>query len=600
MAERLSSDPWSEWFSAFSDDDKYCGFGIFEDISGGVINLNIDSPKQTRINVELGEVIADYSDALAKTFSLKSKLNIVQSELGVFSKTCALDNSINFSTVSNEYSNSSSNIFEKYDFILADYYAGIYGSKLVSFLDVVFNKVLPNKYILLSLDRKEFCSLEFRDYLKSHNHSVLAVLELKDCQILDSAIDNIFLSLRSKGLFLVFIQSQAREELTFYACSKSPEEFKSKSGEFLQSDYDNLASQSSLLEFPSILGEDRFLADKRLKAMLCDYSSTEFVKFENFILEASYDDNIQESDDVIVLNTRRVEKKDREEVCVDGLEIYEPNNFVNRNISEGLRVVIDKNIILKKYLEYFFRSMLFITQKSFYAESVSQPLSLLILNQFLIPKLSISDQQRLIASVKKIEDVNKRFQSFNLETIWNPNTFINAINKIDNVLSELDELADYDIVKRLIYSGESKTIEFKETFSLDISKSIREKYIEDACIKTIAAFLNSEGGSLLVGVSDEGEIKGIEREVYFNNSNFDKFLLHFKNIIKSRIGEQFYPLVNHRLVEVDQKFILLVECKSSEMEVYVDQKDFFVRTNPSTDKLEGPKLVAYIRNRFKN
>jgi hypothetical protein len=36
------------------------------------------------------------------------------------------------------------------------------------------------------------------------------------------------------------------------------------------------------------------------------------------------------------------------------------------------------------------------------------------------------------------------------------------------------------------------------------------------------------------------------------------------------------------------------------MAVYVDNKDFFVRTNPSTDQLEGPKLVAYIQNHFKS
>lgn len=599
MVERLPSDPWVEWFSAF-EDDTYCGFGIFEDASGGVITLYIDSPNQTRISSEICEIIADFSDALVKKFSLHSKLNIVDSVLGVFSKTHVLDKSLKFCAQNNKYNDASLKNFEKYDFVLADYCVDSYRTDLVSFLDVVFNKVLPKKYILLSINRKDFCSPEFRNYVKSQSHSILAVLELKDCQILDVAINNIFLGPRCRELFLLVIQSQVREKRSFYACSKCPEEFRSVSAEFIESNYDDLLNKKTLLEFQSILGEDRFLADGRLKAIFFDYSSAEFIRFNDFILEARYDDNIQESDDIVVLSTSMLDKKDRVKKCVNGLEIRKPRNVVSGKISEGICIKIDQNLVLSKYIKYFLRSMLFSEQEICYAESISQPLTLQILYQFLVPKLSIHDQHRLIASIKKIEDVNKRFQNFNLETIWNPNTFINTMNKIDNVLSELDELADYDRVKRLIYSGESKFIEFKETFSFDISKNSREKYLEDACIKTIAAFLNSEGGSLLVGVSDKGEIKGMEREINLNNSSFDKFLLHFKNIIKSRIGEQFYPLVNHRLVEVDQKFVLLVECKSSGMEVYVDQKDFFVRTNPSTDKLEGPKLVAYIRNRFKN
>ena len=48
--------------------------------------------------------------------------------------------------------------------------------------------------------------------------------------------------------------------------------------------------------------------------------------------------------------------------------------------------------------------------------------------------------------------------------------------------------------------------EFKQTFSLDVKKGSKEKYIEKAALKTIGAFLNTEGGDLLVGVDDDGNI----------------------------------------------------------------------------------------------
>ena len=54
----------------------------------------------------------------------------------------------------------------------------------------------------------------------------------------------------------------------------------------------------------------------------------------------------------------------------------------------------------------------------------------------------------------------------------------------------------------IVAKGESKTVEFKETFALDVKKGTKEKYIEKSALKTIVAFLNAEGGDLLVGVND--------------------------------------------------------------------------------------------------
>jgi predicted HTH transcriptional regulator len=127
----------------------------------------------------------------------------------------------------------------------------------------------------------------------------------------------------------------------------------------------------------------------------------------------------------------------------------------------------------------------------------------------------------------------------------------------------------------------------------------KQKYIEEAVVKTIAAFLNSDGGDLFVGVDDEGQIIGIEAEVnaLFHQSN-DKFLLAFKTSLKERIGEQFYPYIDQKIVGIKGSELLHVKCDKSPTEVFVDGVDFYVRTNPATDKLEGKKLLEYIRQRF--
>lgn len=156
-----------------------------------------------------------------------------------------------------------------------------------------------------------------------------------------------------------------------------------------------------------------------------------------------------------------------------------------------------------------------------------------------------------------------------------------------------------DPIKLLIADGENKTTEFKETLSLDVKSGKKESYIELSAFKTIAAFLNTNGGTLLVGVNDSGQVTGIDEEIEkFHKGSKDKFLLHFKNILKSRIGEGNYPLIEYALVTSVNRTIFQVVCKASNKACYLDGKDFYVRTNPATDKLEGPKLVEYVTNHF--
>jgi len=50
-------------------------------------------------------------------------------------------------------------------------------------------------------------------------------------------------------------------------------------------------------------------------------------------------------------------------------------------------------------------------------------------------------------------------------------------------------------IQELLHVGESETVEFKQEWSND-------------CLKTIAAFANTRGGTLLVGIDDDGHIIG--------------------------------------------------------------------------------------------
>jgi hypothetical protein len=151
-------------------------------------------------------------------------------------------------------------------------------------------------------------------------------------------------------------------------------------------------------------------------------------------------------------------------------------------------------------------------------------------------------------------------------------------------------------MKEKILGGESERVEFKETFNIDVRTGKKEKYIQESSLKNIVAFLNTEGGELFIGINDFAEIVGIERDDYKND---DSYLLKFKNQIKETIGEEYYPLISWKIVSMNDKRIMVVVVTKSEQPVFLNGKDFYVRTNPSADKLEGKKQYEYIKKRFK-
>ena len=216
-----------------------------------------------------------------------------------------------------------------------------------------------------------------------------------------------------------------------------------------------------------------------------------------------------------------------------------------------------------------------------------------------VPLPDLVIQTAIANTIQKLDQISEAINGFANNLSINPISATGSSQKIDQMLEVIGELADSDKVVSMARGGESKTVEFKETLSLDVRKGSKEKYIEDSVIKTVAAFLNSNGGTLLVGVNDAGAINGVDIEIDKFHWNADKYLLHLRNLIKNRIGEQFYPFINQDLVAVSEVHVLMIECTRSTTAVFVDEKDFFVRTNPATDKLEGPKLADYLRHHFR-
>lgn len=152
-------------------------------------------------------------------------------------------------------------------------------------------------------------------------------------------------------------------------------------------------------------------------------------------------------------------------------------------------------------------------------------------------------------------------------------------------------------IDALIKAGESTTLEFKSTMRTNLKTGKIGKEIEIAWLKTVVAFMNSDGGILLIGVADTGKILGTEIDNFVNE---DKCRLHFKNMLNTHIGAEFTRFIHLKVVTIQKKTILVVECERVRRPVFLSmgkQEDFFIRSGPSSMKLSMSKMVKYLGER---
>ena len=156
-----------------------------------------------------------------------------------------------------------------------------------------------------------------------------------------------------------------------------------------------------------------------------------------------------------------------------------------------------------------------------------------------------------------------------------------------------------DQIVTIIRTGENDSTEFKSTLRWDIRAGKTNQAIEHAALKTIAAFLNSDGGNLLIGVRDDGSIEGIETDKFVNE---DKFLLHLWTLIRTCMGRDVSPYVRTILEKQGDKTVCLVRCRPCNRPVFLRQagfnEEFFIRVGPSSNALDISEALKYMTDRF--
>jgi hypothetical protein len=153
-------------------------------------------------------------------------------------------------------------------------------------------------------------------------------------------------------------------------------------------------------------------------------------------------------------------------------------------------------------------------------------------------------------------------------------------------------------ISEIIRSGESSTVEFKSSLRVNLHTKNPDQKIEHTVLKTLAAFLNTHGGTLVIGVDDKGTPLGLESDGFLNEDKMDQ---HLANLIRDRLGAHHTFCLHPRFTDYEGKRVLVVRCDPAKSPAYIKggkAEYFYIRTSGTTTELPASKIHDYIKQRF--
>ena len=199
---------------------------------------------------------------------------------------------------------------------------------------------------------------------------------------------------------------------------------------------------------------------------------------------------------------------------------------------------------------------------------------------------------------------------------WSPRVLLLAVGFTTGILAifaavaaRIQHNAPGEPITEMIRRGESDRLEFKSSARWNLHTKQRDERIEIVIAKAVAGFLNTEGGALLIGVNDDGDVVGLVNDfAVVKSPDRDRFELWLRDFLGSTLGmnSAALPLIDFEAVTVDgaDTFVCRVVCPSSPRPVFVrpakgtGQSELWVRTGNSTRQLKVDEAVDYVMLRW--
>ncbi len=158
-------------------------------------------------------------------------------------------------------------------------------------------------------------------------------------------------------------------------------------------------------------------------------------------------------------------------------------------------------------------------------------------------------------------------------------------------------------VADLLSKGEGVRLEYKSSARWDYKAKAINKALEFVIAKSIAGFLNANGGTLLVGVDDSGNVLGLQNDYESlssrpNRDGFEQFLI---NLFSVSFGKDASASISTSFETFQDADVCILRAPASPRPVYIaegNRERFFVRVGNTTQEMNTKESVTYIANRW--
>ncbi|NNE17697.1 MAG: SAM-dependent methyltransferase [Myxococcales bacterium] len=182
-----------------------------------------------------------------------------------------------------------------------------------------------------------------------------------------------------------------------------------------------------------------------------------------------------------------------------------------------------------------------------------------------------------------------------------------CLERMEAFVSESDVVAPRtpeEQIDELVARGESQTLEFKSTARWDVRENRANKALEKPIVKTVAAMLNTDGGDLLIGISDNGQGFGIEHDFKVLGSRFgnrDGYENWITTLVLGSVGKHSSACIDVSFATRDNKDVCRISISPSPTAVYIkdgEAEQLYIRAGNSSRLLSAREAVEYHKQRF--
>ena len=159
-------------------------------------------------------------------------------------------------------------------------------------------------------------------------------------------------------------------------------------------------------------------------------------------------------------------------------------------------------------------------------------------------------------------------------------------------------------ISEIIKDRENSNVERKSSFRYDTKlKQSNQKLLEKIIAKTIQAFMNADGGTLFIGVDDDGNVLGLlEDYKTLKKKNSDGFELELRQSLEKYLHDKIVnELIQINFHNVEEREICEIIIKKSPKPIVLTdegKQEFYVRIGNSSKPYSFTEFYEYCNRRF--